>query len=358
MINRGNWQLVREYLKYRDEVDQLSSKSIRLEETWLRHLLEWANDKPFEQAPKIRPTFPEYVLSARLDGIQEQLSNIYIRKVIGSSKRFFEWLTKHSKGYRHIIGADWLDTLKPARMKPDIKEHKAVTIEEILTMAKAPVFTMRDRRIRAAAVFLFLSGIRIGAFVTLPLVAVDINSRSVRQWPDLGVQTKLNKRAITYLLGIPELLEVVREWDLLVRESLPENGYWFSPLSPETGVIDPAFNEIGKRRDTRVRKDLMDWLNRVNLPYQSPHKFRHGHAVYASRIAQYPSELKAVSQNLMHSSLSVTDGIYNILSDSDLEERIKNLGKRVGQGDINQQEILDRLSSLAEDLAELKQNYK
>jgi hypothetical protein len=58
----------------------------------------------------------------------------------------------------------------------------------------------------------------------------------------------------------------------------------------------------------------------------------------------------------MHSSLSVTDGIYNILSDTDLEERIKNLGKRVGQGDITQQEILMRLNSLAADIAEIKQN--
>jgi integrase len=355
MINRGNWQLVRKYLKYRAEVDQLSSKSIRLEETWLRHLLEWANDKPFEQAPKKRPTLPEYILSARLDGVSDKLSNSYTKKVIGSSKRFFEWLTKHSKGYRHIIGADWLDTLKPARMNPDVKEHKAVTIEEIRAMSKTPVFTMRDRRIQAAAVFWFLSGIRIGAFVTLPLAAVDISSRSVKQWPDLGVQTKLKKRAITYLLDIPDLLEVVQEWDILVRGSLPGNGYWFAPLSPETGDIALHCFEIGKQRDTRARKDLQEWLYRVNLPYHSPHKFRHGHAVYASRIAQNPSELKAVSQNLMHSSLSVTDGIYNILSDTDLAERITNLGKRVSQEDITQQEIISRLDLLAAEIAEIKQ---
>lgn len=97
MIYRGNWQLTRAYLKYRAEVDQLAAASIRLEETWLRHLLEWAQERPFGEAAKIRPTLPEYMLSARLDGEEGQLSPVYVRKVISSSKRFFEWLLKHRR---------------------------------------------------------------------------------------------------------------------------------------------------------------------------------------------------------------------------------------------------------------------
>ncbi len=130
MINRGNWKLVREFLKYRAEVDQISPRSIRLEETYLRHLLEWAGNRAFEQAPKIRPTLPEYILSARMDGGQGQLSNSYIKKVVSSSRRFFGWLVKRP-GYRHVIRPDWLVTIKPAKLKPDIKEHKAVTLDEI-----------------------------------------------------------------------------------------------------------------------------------------------------------------------------------------------------------------------------------
>lgn len=43
--------------------------------------------------------------------------------------------------------------------------------------------------------------------------------------------------------------------------------------------------------------------------HHSPHKFRHGHAVYALKMAKYVSTLKAVSQNLMHADLSITDGV-------------------------------------------------
>ncbi len=39
--------------------------------------------------------------------------------------------------------------------------------------------------------------------------------------------------------------------------------------------------------------------------------------------------LKAVSQNLMRKNLSVTNGVYGILSDLDVREQIAALGKQV-----------------------------
>jgi hypothetical protein len=61
------------------------------------------------------------------------------------------------------------------------------------------------------------------------------------------------------------------------------------------------------------------------------HKFRHGHAVYVLKNAKDIPVLKAVSQNLMYSNLSITDGVYGILSDMDVRSEIHNLGK--GQKD-------------------------
>lgn len=89
MILRENWLAAKKYLIYRSEVDQVSDKTIRLEKTWLRHLLLWADNNPFRKAPIIRPTFPQYVISGRLDGSGEEFSQVYIDKVIGTSKTFF-----------------------------------------------------------------------------------------------------------------------------------------------------------------------------------------------------------------------------------------------------------------------------
>ena len=80
MINRRNWKLVKEYLSYRRKVDQVKESTIRLNECRLRHLLEWADDVPFEDAPNIQPGFVEYVRTARNDGKDMPLSSEYAGK--------------------------------------------------------------------------------------------------------------------------------------------------------------------------------------------------------------------------------------------------------------------------------------
>lgn len=326
MINRENWKHVRLYLLYRHEVDLISKTSQRLEESWLRHLLQWADDVSFAGVTKIRPSFPKYVLTARLHG-DDLLSPSYVRHIIRCAYRFFNWLVKHQRGFSSISSI-WLDTLKVPSMVIEPIDHEAVTIEEIRAIASAPVRTIRERRIRASAVFWWLSGIRVGAFVTLPLSAVDLDALTIKQWPRLGVKTKFKKHATTFLLDISDLLEVVKDWDKEVRAA--GSRFWFASVSPETGLIDPLILVAGDHRNIRARKDLQVWLGRVGLPYHSPHKFRHGHAVYALKNAKDIPALKAVSQNLMHSNLSITDGVYGILSDLDVKAQIHGLGKSKG----------------------------
>ena len=206
-------------------------------------------------------------------------------------------------------------------------EREAVTWEEIQSIAVALVTAKREKRIRAAAIFFWLSGIRIGAFVTLQIAAVDLKKLEVKQWPSLRVKTKNGKHATTYLLNIPELLEVVIEWDLDVREKLPDNGFWLAPLLPDSGEIDPNIFNVGNNRYRRARKDLYDWLTKVGLPI-----IRH---TSLGMIMQYMllkqandiGDLKAISQNLMHSDLKITDGIYGILNNMDVKERITSLSK-------------------------------
>ena len=335
MINRDNWKHVKAYLKYRREVDQISKSSQRLEESWLRQLLEWADDISFEKVSSIRPAYPEFVLS-------KKLSVIYSTHLIRSAYRFFLWLVKHRKGFSVITHA-WMDTLKVPRVVVEHKEHEAVTIEEIRAISLALVQTLRERRIRASAVFWFLSGVRVGAFVTLPVSAIDLDTFTVKQWPKLGVRTKFSKHATTFLLDIPDLLDVVKEWDREVRAAGAH--FWFASVDPETGKIDSSVLEVGQHRNMKARKDLKEWLSRVRLPYHSPHKFRHGHAVYALKQAKDIQALKAVSQNLMHANLSVTDGVYGIHSDLDVKQQIAALGKSVASAQ-NKAELIDLLKKL------------
>ena len=349
MINRGNWKSVKAYLAYREKVDQISASTINAEEGRLKHLLLWADEVPFQKAPTIQPPLSEYLKDARLDGKDMPLSRAYTTKIVRAGIRLFKWLRSNRRGYKAITPT-WLASLKPPRTIIGEPIFKAVSFEEICNIAQAQANLLWEMRIRAAAVFMFLSGIRVGALVSLPLETVDLDSRTVKQWPSLGVRTKFGKHATTYLLDIPELNSVIEEWDQLVRSAVPEDGYWFAPFNTLEGGFDTEVDIIGQYRHVRVRKDLKRWLERVGLPYRSPHQFRHGHAVYALKQAQDVADLKAVSMNLMHSNLSITDGVYGIMSQQDISKRIQGLGKTLAteqfQNAQDMQAQLDRLEQL------------
>ena len=54
--------------------------------------------------------------------------------------------------------------------------------------------------------------------------------------------------------------------------------------------------------------------------------------------------LKAISQNLMHANLSVTDGVYGILSEIDVRQQISMLGRMTTTA--NEDELYDVLEML------------
>ena len=101
----------------------------------------------------------------------------------------------------------------------------------------------------------------------------------------------------------------------------------------EEGEIIPGAIKAGEYRASIATRDLKQWLTKVGLPYHSPHKFRHGNAVYALKLAKDIAALKAVSQNLMHSNISITDGVYGILSDTDIQKQIASLGNTTALGE-------------------------
>jgi site-specific recombinase XerD len=182
MIYKATWRMMNKYLAYRLEVDMLSKGSMRIQVIHMRFLLNWAQGVSLHQASTIRPSFPEYMLSARLDGEEGRLSASYIKKTLATARLFFTWLSYNEIGYKHIKLA-WIKTIKIKRLSDTPKNKEYVTLEEVLAIASCPAHSIKARRARAALVFLYLSGIRIGAFVSLPIQAVDIPNRYVSQYP-------------------------------------------------------------------------------------------------------------------------------------------------------------------------------
>ena len=220
---------------------------------------------------------------------------------------------------------------------------------------------MATTRDQAAACLLFLSGIRAGALGSLPIRAVDVSNRVLHQWPSLGVRTKNAKSATTYLLDVPELLSIVAAWDAFIRARLPETAMWYTPTISNWGEQRLSSGAPGSNRNVALAKRLRLLFAAAGIPYQSPHKFRHGHAVYALQHVRTMADYKAVSMNLMHADISITDGIYAPFASNEVQRRIGELtgeSQTDGQGTYDatkdkpsRQEIARELMDIVRQLA-------
>ncbi len=327
VIRRSNYLLVRRYLLDLGEVYQLSGSSLVRYRFYLRHLLLWVGETPFQQAAKLRPTFPSYVSNLPGRNGEMPLAAVTQKKIIEVGKRFFTWGKQNYPKEFGSLTTAWLESLRSPRLRETNNEHEYVSLEEVLQLIaishnEDDLALMRDK---AAAAMLFLSGARASAFTTLPVSAVDLPARTLLQWPELGVATKNGKRATTYLLPIPELLLVAQIWDDVVRLKLPPTAPWYAPISSRWGSQTLVESEPGKNRHQALDKRLRRLFTLAGLPYKSAHKFRHGHAVYGLLKAQTMADYKAVSLNLMHNDIKITDSIYAPILSEEVKDRIARL---------------------------------
>ena len=90
----------------------------------------------------------------------------------------------------------------------------------------------------------------------------------------------------------------------------------------------------------------MAFVKDSGLPFHSPHKFGHGYAVFGIKHYTTLGQLKALSQNLLHSNISISDGTYGMLSNDDKKNLLMDfdLDKPNSSNDINKK--LDEVLSL------------
>ena len=314
-VNRTNYKHVAEYLDYVQACGTCGLESIARYRFYLKHLLLWAGEVPLSDACSIRQPFPEY--AAQIPSPKQ--AGTYLaaesqKKLVGLARRFFEWAkSAYGTHYRSITPL-WIKTMRPVRPStpPAVKDHDYVTLDEVLRLATWPI----DRSnlalwaTQASAAMLFLSGQRSGAYVTTPICAISIEQRLIEQRPELGVHTKNGKSATTYLLPIPELLEVVGAWDAYVRKYLAPQSVWYAPVISRWGSMSFSDAAPGRHRNQALVKRFNQLYALVGLPYKHPHLFRHGHAVYGLKHCRTLMEYQAVSRNLMHSNVQITDAVY------------------------------------------------
>jgi integrase len=284
---------------------------------------------------EIRPAFATYLTTARQPGFLPTLTlktptvlaPLTVKKIFQTAKRFFTWArTTYPRDFRSVP-MSWIEALRLPRAPQTVTEHDFVKLDEVRQLARVEIHPsdLATQRDQAAAVMLFLSGIRASAFGSLTLACVDLVARTIKQWPSLGVKTKNKKSATTYLLDIPDLSLVVAKWDVRIRSCLPLTALWYTPVISRWSEQRLSPDAPGQNRNTALGKRLRLLFAKAGLPYRSPHKFRHGNAVFSLQHAKTMADYKAVSMNLMHNDIRVTDGIYAPLARDEVKARIAEL---------------------------------
>lgn len=339
MIHRQNWLDVRAYLHHIDRVRQNSPETVKRSRAYMRHLIEWADETPLPKARAIDPILPAYLAN-------KNLAPASITKGLSAVRQFFafaraEWPTRYKR-----ISESWISMLQPPRhlrLDSRLPVRQYYSLEDVLKIASVSTETLRQERGKVAICMLFLSGMRAEALASLPVSCVHLPERKIEQLPERGVRTKNRKAAITYLLPIQPLLDVCAEWDRRARMLSPES-LWYATLTRD-GMSITATDRAFIGRHNAIERDVRLICDLAEVSYLSPHKLRHGHVVYALKNARDLADLKAISQNVMHASVTITDQVYGALLDNDVRDTIARLGDTPVAND-KLDEILSMLKTL------------
>ncbi len=325
MIRRENWLMTESYLaELRESASNKSLDTISRYEFSLRPLLIWADDLSFENAFSTNnQSFSSYVANLharRGDGFLAAESQ---KKIIIVSKIFLEWAIAKRLVNSKKMGEDSLRKMVYPKVQSSGADPISVSFDEIKKIAAYDFGNnLALTRDQAAMCFAYLSGARADSIVSASIKTIDLEKMEFKQLKEMGVRTKNSKSAVTFLLPIPDLLNVVKRWDAIVRSSLPETALWYAPLDSKWGDYSFSVNEAGKNRAGALAGQFKSIYEKIGMTDQSksPHKFRHGFAVYALSKCKNMADYQAVSRNLMHSNLAITDSIYAVM---EREERRK-----------------------------------
>jgi integrase len=122
---------------------------------------------------------------------------------------------------------------------------------------------------------------------------------------------------------------------------------WYTPVIVHLDGKTLSPNPPGLSRTGAIGRRMRRLFAAAGLPVRSTHKFRHGHAVWALQHAQTMADYKAISMNLMHDDVRVTDGIYAPLLRSEVRERVSRLAEQSGQGVVSDEKLVEYLRKLS-----------
>jgi integrase/recombinase XerD len=284
---------------------------------------------------------------------RQPLSKATLFSTLAALKAFFTWLAQqpgYKSRFSYLDAAYFALSLKDIAIAEATRGRPVPSLDQIRhVVLNMPYTTDIEKRDRALIALALMTGARDDALASMRLKHIDLAAGVVRQ-EAREVRTKFSKTFPTYFLPVgDDIRAIFEDWMKHLRCALlwgPDD-----PLFPKTRVAHGANRHFGAggleragwRDSAPIRAIFRKAFKAAGLPYLNPHSFRHAVAKHGQMICRSLEDLKAISQNLGHSSIKTTLTHYCEIPAERQGELIRNLGNAPAP---------DRALSLARDLLE------
>jgi site-specific recombinase XerD len=310
-MNPSNERLRHDYMTHLGEVKHNGDKTI---DAALRHLTElerFMGGKNWESLTKSQAkAFFDHLHHRPSKAGAERLSDSSIVQTLSDLKAFFDWLTtiKEQK-----VDLEAVARLTPSRRdlmglrtQPDKVSPTADKIRQML--AAMDDQTVFQRRNRALIAFIYLTGMRVGAVISMRCKHVNLADRLVVQ-NAREVNTKFGKNMLTTWFPVGQDIEqIVVAW---VEERLEGGADPDAPLFPARPRFRLPGDETREKEafwktSQPVREVFRSACRSAGIDYINPHSVRDTLMLLGLEICVTWEEIKAWSQNLGHEKLDTS----------------------------------------------------
>ena len=312
-----NLWITRKYLLWLGDARGLCAATIDQAAASIATFVQYLGGKDFRAFnSEVARGFKRYLEKPRPGMADKSRAKTTVNGILRDISAFLNWLADQP-GYRSKITRSDIACLAPDRKSENArrgtlsKPHPSAECVRRVILGM-PAGTLRERRDRVFVAFLFLTGARESAAISLRLHYLDLAENCVN-FDGRSVDTKFGKTFVTAFFPVgEEVEEIIRVWVTELRTEQMFSGA--DPLFPKTRVglgPDRQFQTLGIAREPWSSPSAAATIFKgafadAGHPPYPPHRVRDTLVDFGKRLCRTPEEFKAWSQNMGHEDVMTT----------------------------------------------------
>ena len=335
MRDPENVRIRRKYQTYLKEAKRLSERTVNVHLAAIERFEKSTGYKSFKKFHiQQAVSFKDRLRKEKSSKSGKRLTASTMNQICKVLRVFIQWLSDQ-QGYRRAItysDADYFNLSNAEQAQALTHDPKpSPTLAQVrYVLNNMPESSGIERRNRAIIAFLALTGIRVGAMISLRMKHVNMLDECIVQ-DAREVNTKFSKTSVVTFFPVGDAIrDVFIDYVSFLRKEQmfgPED-----PLFPKAQIVVGERMAFKAQRLSRypwrgpqaVGNLVRENFVRLGLPKYGPHSFRKTLARLGTEICSTPEEMKAWSQNLSHEEVLTTFKSYGTVMPDRQSQLLRN----------------------------------